>query len=262
MILHKTRYPVLFLHGIGVRDVGPIKAFRSIQKRLEKEGYTVFVSKIDSFGTLETNSQFLKEEIEELLKKENAEKVNLVAHSKGGLDSRYLISKLDMEDKVASLTTIATPHRGSEVADGFLNWPEWILSIMNFFINLYYRILGDKKPNAYEVCKCLSTEGCRKFNEEISDSDKVYYASYSTRLNKNKDDKCFSIARVFFKKLNEEPNDGMVRVSSMIYGDYKGDATEYSISHRQIIEFASRKHGEAILNFYETIFEDLIQRGF
>ncbi len=42
--------------------------------------------------------------------------VNIVAHSMGGLDARYLISHMSFS-RVASLTTIATPHRGSSFMD-------------------------------------------------------------------------------------------------------------------------------------------------
>lgn len=35
----------------------------------------------------------------------------------GGLDARYLASQLGCSERVASVTTIATPHWGSPVAD-------------------------------------------------------------------------------------------------------------------------------------------------
>ena len=35
----------------------------------------------------------------------------------GGLDARYLISRLGMADRVLSLTTLGTPHRGTSFAD-------------------------------------------------------------------------------------------------------------------------------------------------
>ena len=43
--------------------------------------------------------------------------VHILAHSLGGLDSRYMISKLDMAERVLSLTTLGTPHRGTTFAD-------------------------------------------------------------------------------------------------------------------------------------------------
>src|SRR5262252_6205372 len=44
-------------------------------------------------------------------------KVHLIAHSMGGLDSRFLIAKLGLANRVLSLTTIGTPHHGSPIAD-------------------------------------------------------------------------------------------------------------------------------------------------
>src|SRR5262249_5187529 len=41
-----------------------------------------------------------------------ARAVHVFAHSMGGLDARYMISRLGMAKRVLSLTTIATPHRG------------------------------------------------------------------------------------------------------------------------------------------------------
>jgi len=42
--------------------------------------------------------------------------------TQGGLDGRYLISKLKPTTfKVISLTTISTPHRGSPFADYFID---------------------------------------------------------------------------------------------------------------------------------------------
>ncbi len=46
-----------------------------------------------------------------------ARKVNLIAHSMGGLDARYAICQLGLADRVASLTTIGTPHLGTPLAD-------------------------------------------------------------------------------------------------------------------------------------------------
>ena len=46
-----------------------------------------------------------------------ARKVNIIAHSMGGLDARYAIAKLGLADRVASLVTIGTPHLGTPLAN-------------------------------------------------------------------------------------------------------------------------------------------------
>ena len=204
-----TRYPTIFVHGIFVKDFGPLKAFGKLPKLLNKAGYKVYFSDVDSFGTIENNASILKREIEELLKKTSKEKVNIIAHSKGGIDSRYLISKLDMKDKVANLITIATPHNGSELANDIISSPRFFLKILNFFINIFAKIYGDNKPNAYVAGIQLTTRYMSKFNKEITPMEGVNYYSYSTCLVNDKDDFFFSLIRKIFKSINKKPNDGL-----------------------------------------------------
>lgn len=76
----------------------------------------------------------------EVLKETGASKVNVIAHSKGGLDTRYAISRLGMSQYVASLTTINTPHRGCEFADYLLDLNEEVVDQPN----VYYQSVGSK----------------------------------------------------------------------------------------------------------------------
>ena len=69
---------------------------------------------------LQLRSGQLKQRVEEALVQTGASKVHIIAHSMGGLDSRRMIVDLGMADKVASLTTIGTPHRGTILADHVL----------------------------------------------------------------------------------------------------------------------------------------------
>lgn len=115
-----TKYPVILVRGFFVRDILWFKSFGKLDKKMRNEGFKCHISKVDAFGTIENNARILKTEIENILREEKAGKVIIIAHSKGGLDSRYMISKLGMENYVDRLITICTPHRGSEVADQML----------------------------------------------------------------------------------------------------------------------------------------------
>jgi len=60
----------------------------------------------------------LKEAIEEALQgRPHDVRAHILAHSMGGLDARWVILQEGMADKIASLTTIATPHRGTTLGD-------------------------------------------------------------------------------------------------------------------------------------------------
>ena len=66
--------------------------------------------------------------VDEVLARTNAQKVHLLAHSQGGIDARVLLTDLDYADRVASLTTISTPHRGTRIADLAGSAPDGLLN--------------------------------------------------------------------------------------------------------------------------------------
>ena len=119
----KSKYPIILVHGVAVKDFLFFKAFGKIEKILKTEKYHVYTAATDAFGSIESNAAQLKAYIQKVLKEEQAEKVNLIAHSKGGLDAKYMVQHLDMEDKVASLTTLCTPHQGASLASILLKMP-------------------------------------------------------------------------------------------------------------------------------------------
>ena len=88
------KYPIILVHGIALKDYKFFKAFGRIEDILKSQGHIVYTSTTDGFGTIENNANQLKEQILDVMQKHNVDKVNLVAHSKGGLDSIYLIEHL------------------------------------------------------------------------------------------------------------------------------------------------------------------------
>ena len=107
----------MLVHGLGFHDDRGIKNWGRIPDALRKEGCKVFFGNQDGNATVEQNGRLLAQRIKAILKKTGAEKMNLIAHSKGGMEARYAISALGMDRFVASLTTIATPHNGSRTMD-------------------------------------------------------------------------------------------------------------------------------------------------
>lgn len=258
-----TKYPIILVHGIVIKDMLFIKSFGKIDKKLKDEGFCVYKSKVDGFGTIENNARVLKEEILKILEDEKCEKVNIIAHSKGGLDAKYMICELGMEDKVASLTTLCTPHKGSPIATHILHLPKWILKMIAFFLDFWYRVFGDKHPDSLAVCKQLAEK--KDIEEEtFFISDKIYCQSYSTKMDKARDNFLLGIPLLFFHYFEKDKEcDGLVSTESAIFGEYKGNAFHESIAHSEVTDvFTTKKKKEKIYAFYNELCFDLAKRGF
>lgn len=112
------RNPVVLAHGFMGFDEIRIGAashdyFRGVRERLEREGWVVHRASVARTASVAARA----EELAAFVRALPDPRVNLVAHSMGGLDARYAISRLGLGDRVASLTTIGTPHRGTPLAD-------------------------------------------------------------------------------------------------------------------------------------------------
>jgi triacylglycerol lipase len=115
-----TQYPIVLVTGLfgSPTELGGIPYWYGIQSDLESHGAVVFVPNISSFQSDEGpngRGEQLVAYIQQILVQTGAPKVNLIGHSQGGLTSRYAAAVVP--DLVASVTTIGTPHRGSQVGD-------------------------------------------------------------------------------------------------------------------------------------------------
>jgi len=258
----KTKYPIILAHGIILKDLKYFKAFGKIEKILKAEGCAVYTSKTDGFGTVENNAAQLKAQILSILAGENAEKVNIIAHSKGGLDAKYMIEYLGMEDKVASLTTLCTPHKGSQIATGILGMPKPVKKFIAFWVNTVYRIFGDKKPDSLTVCEQLKSAP-QTDAETINFNGKVYCQSYSSHMKRSRDDFIMGIPLMYSKKYEDGATDGVVSAESSKFGEYRGECTEESVSHSEIVDFmVKKKKKKKIYAFYISLCRGLAEKGF
>ena len=105
------------------------------------------------------------EQLRALVHELPSERVNVIAHSMGGLDARYAISRLGLGDRVASLVTIGTPHQGTPVADlGAGIVPAGVSRALSKVLDV--RALHD-----------LTTDSLERFNREVPDAAGVAYCS-------------------------------------------------------------------------------------
>lgn len=261
----KTKYPLILVHGVGFRDLKYINYWGRIPKELIRNGATVYYGNQEAWGTVEYNAEDIKNKILEVLKETGAEKVNIIAHSKGGLDARYTISKLDMGKYVASLTMMSSPHRGCKFVDIACKIPDKIYKSIAKLFDKYYRFLGDKNPDFYTASRQFSTFHSKKFNEEVIDIDNVYYQSYTTAVRNIFSDYIVAIPYIFVK-LTEGENDGLVAIDSAKWGEFKGiirNKHRRGISHGDIIDLRREDYkGFDVIEKYVEIVSGLKDMGY
>lgn len=260
----KTRYPIVLVHGLAMRDTFFMKSWGSIDRILQIQGYAVYKSQVDGFGTVETNAVQLKEEILIILRETGAGKVNIIAHSKGGLDAKHMIQHLDMAPYVASLTTLCTPHAGTPIASFVMRFPKPAVKYAAFWVNSAYRILGDRHPNSFAACEELKRTQHLE-TEAMNLADGVLCQSFSSTIKagKGKQDFVMTIPHIFSRFIEKDRmTDGLVPRDSAIFGNYRGDCLDESVSHTEIVDFMVRsKKRDKILSFYSALCEELAQQG-
>ena len=259
--MESTKYPVLLVHGMMVKDFSLWPAFRGITDFLRKQDVTVDVSNQDGVGSVETNAAQLKQEIEEILRKENCDKVNIIAHSKGGVDSRYMISRLDMADRVASLTTLSTPHHGSGLSARLLNMPRFMAKTIAFFADTFYKILGDKQPNILLLGQELTGDAMERFNEAVPNMPAVYYQSFSSTAPGKKAFLRF-IPYQISRYCEQDDTDGMVAVKSSQWGNYRGSMGAELDHFKMVGVYGTKKKLAGVGLFYLHIIHELRDMGF
>ena len=214
----QTKYPIVLIHGAGFRDLKWPVYWGSIPGALEKRGARVFYGLQDCWASTETNAREIVHRIDKIRQETGAEKVNLIAHSKGGLEARMAASSLGAGDRIASVTTIATPHHGSKTIDRLLAAPKALFSAAAFAVNNWIRVVGDKRPDFLAVCRGFTTGSAAAFNRENPDVPGIFYQSYACVMSRPLSDINLSTANFAVNRL-EGPNDGLVTVESASWGE-------------------------------------------
>lgn len=260
-----TKYPLLFVHGMGFHDHARLNYWGRIPKVLQENGARIFYGNQDSHGSVENNARFLYGRLEEILAETGAEKINIIAHSKGGLDARYVISGLHMAPYVASLTTICTPHRGSALVDFLKRMPDRLYRAVCDRIDRYFKLMGDRAPETYRASWQLSPAFAKEFNENYPDADGVYYQSYGSIMKQALSSRILCIPYWILKKL-DGPNDGLVTAESARWTNFHTlleNRYLRGISHADMIDLSRDDYrGFDVLEFYTRLVQELGEKGY
>lgn len=262
-----TKYPILLVHGVFFRDFRYFNYWGRIPDELIKNGARIYYGNQQSAASVESCANELAARIIQILQETGSEKVNIIAHSKGGLDSRYAISMLGMDKYVASLTTINTPHRGCAFAD-------YLLSVISDNIkqgvakayNGALRKMGDTNPDFIAAVKDLTFEACERRNLLMPDTHGVPVFSTGSCLVKPSGGRFpLNMTNSFVKWFDGE-NDGLVGSESFKWGDeytYLKPSGKRGISHGDMIDLNRENiKGFDVREFYVQLVNSLKVKGY
>jgi triacylglycerol lipase len=235
-------FPIVLVHGIARFDIlaeilrnklkipetipgDQIQYFKGIKSHLEAHGFTVSHPNQSFAGSVDLRAEQLRDRVNDIVSNSGSAKVHIIAHSMGGLDARHMIVDKGMAERVATLTTIGTPHHGSPVAD----------QIVNHGGSLLLQML-DKVFDVDGVAD-LTTSACEQFNRRAEDAEArnaVLYQTYSSSENLNL---VFAplIPSWIIVRDHEGRNDGLVSVPSQQWAKelIASDGTRNAIIQRE-----------------------------
>jgi triacylglycerol lipase len=207
----RLRAPLVLVHGLCGFD--KLYAFRrpivdyfpGVRERLEAAGNRVFSARVSPTAGVAQRAADLRRYLN---REVPGEPVHVIGHSMGGLDARYMISRLGMEGRVLSLTTVATPHRGTAFAD-------WGLKRFGRLLTPFLRLACIPHQAFYD----LTTDSCRRFNEDVPDVPGVRYFAVAGHCDRRFVGPEWLLPYNIVERA-EGPNDGVVSVASATWGEH------------------------------------------
>ena len=248
-------YPIVLSHGIlGFDDSnGPLGNLLSywggMDDYLRGEGVDVITPGSTATTSVAVRAQQQKDLINQWMAANGYSKVNIMAHSQGGLVSRYMISNLGMKSKVRILTTINTPHYGTPTADISMNViPGWLHpyvgAALDFFSDMFYT---DSESDIIAMAKSLTVNVASSFNANTPNKSGVKYYSYGSYMYEDLIQHPIMsivcpitfIGAPFYGMSTY--NDGVVPYDSQKWGTWKGRPGDYwyatGLDHLQMTNF-------------------------
>lgn len=219
--LCKTKYPILLVHGVFFRDYKHFNYWGRIPKTLIKNGAKIYYGKHQSARPVSESARELYWRIKMIVEDTGCEKLNIIAHSKGGLDIRYAISEFpEIAPYIASVTTINTPHKGCLYADRLLGTaPLHLKSSVSKTYNFALRRLGDSNPDFLAAVSDLTAEACSERNAKLKMPEGIYCQSVGSVLKHGFNGRFpHNLSHGYVKKY-DGLNDGLVGEGSFKWGE-------------------------------------------
>jgi len=246
---------IILAHGVlGFKERFGIEYFNGVAEHLQKLPAHVFVAEVSPTAGIVQRGEELRGQIAAAFndgRLNPAEKAHIISHSMGGLDSRYLLSPAtqkttgnDVATRIASLTTISSPHRGSPIADllaletageeGVLNHLPGIRKGLNALENGVEEVLNHFGVSVKSM-EDLTTGSMQKFNQNYPDNPAVRYFSVAGSGRSGTGSTAL-VLLPFYEYIQSHTgqlNDGMVDVASAQWGEF--DPNTWPCDHAEEI---------------------------
>ncbi|TWU71176.1 hypothetical protein ED733_000537 [Metarhizium rileyi] len=237
------RHPIVLAHGLlgfselHLPPLPRIQYWHGIREALTAQGAAVITTTVPPSSSIAERAAKLADDIARAGVDASAG-VNVIAHSMGGLDARWMISQVLKQRagtpavKVASLTTISTPHHGSPFADYVLHASSGIL-----YLPRLYRLLEHAGLSTGAFAQLTTSYMEDEFNPAAQDDPDVRYFSYGAVMAPPPLLSPFRIPKRIIDEA-EGVNDGLVSVQSARWGAYQG--TLVGVNHLDLINWPNR----------------------
>jgi triacylglycerol lipase len=171
--LEFTRYPIVLVHGAAPADyLALFQYFYGVQEHLQEHGYLVVAPAVDPFASTEQRCAQWSDHLDALVDDGVGRRFDLIGHSQGGTDARYVTSRLGHADEVAAVISVAGPHRGSAVADvtgGLVDVAPFGEELVDAAVDGLAALLGLPPQDAVGALESLTTEAMAEFNATTPD---------------------------------------------------------------------------------------------
>lgn len=222
---------LILVHGIlGFRQKFGVEYFRGVAEHLRAQGFAVLVPEVNPTLGIAFRGDQLADQINNGFSSgllDASQRTHIIAHSMGGLDSRYLLSPVSAKQLLApvrSLTTISTPHHGSPIAD-LIDKPFDLHPFPHLPFRPSSNLLEAALNNlgiSLDGLRDLTTASCHAFSAKYTNHPSVAYYSVagSGRRGFLPTASALLLFHHYIQASTGKANDGLVTVESAKWGTF------------------------------------------
>lgn len=273
--LNKTKYPIVLAHGLGgfTKLFGVIDYFNGIPQDLTKNGAKVYVTKTSSLNDTEVRGEQLLQQVKTIIAITGSPKVNLIGHSHGGVDVRYVAGVAP--ELVSTVTAVSSPEQGSKMADWVVKQivdgsakdglPAGQFNTASTIVLKFFELIGAiedvgsgiplnqlQQQDSWSAVNALTTNYAVNFNKKFPAAMPTSYCGYAKDYVVN-NVRYYSFSGVQPVTTLIDPTDTIMGLTSL---SFNGDANDGLVSR------CSSRLGEVVRDDYKMNHLDSVNQLF